>query len=449
MELKEIAIESILVGDRFREDLGDLAMLIESFKREGIIQPLAVRENSDGTYSLLAGGRRYTAATRANLATVPVRCYPATLSEIEMRSIELMENTCRKDLTWLESAKLKKEIHELQVAIHGPKISTLPGAPGHGQKETAELLGVTQGTVSQEIKLADMVEIFPELAKAKDKSEATKMMAKLQENFIREELASRIASKIAGNSTERIHQDLISRYILGDFFDGISQVPDRSIDFIELDPPYAIALNKQKRDMKDIHGEAYNEVDEKDYYTFMSTVARESFRVMSNDSWIVVWHGVEWGQCIFELFKEVGFKGDIHAAIWNKGNVGQTNTPNLHLASCYEPFFYFRKGNPSIIRQGRSNVFNYKPVFSGSKIHPTERPIEIIQDIIQTFCWEGSHILVPFLGSGNTILAAANLGMSAFGWELEEEYKNSYTVRVASSVPTKYCSYKEGAANAS
>jgi ParB family chromosome partitioning protein len=111
ISLKEVPTTSIIYGERFREDMGDIAMLIESMKKEGVIQPLAVRDNEDGTYLLLAGGRRYTAASRAGIETVPIRCYPSSLSELEMRSIELMENVCRKDLDWLEAAKLKKEIH--------------------------------------------------------------------------------------------------------------------------------------------------------------------------------------------------------------------------------------------------------------------------------------------------------------------------------------------------
>jgi ParB/RepB/Spo0J family partition protein len=445
IELKEIPIESIIYGDRFREDFGDLNMLIESMKREGIIQPLAVRSNDDGTYNLLAGGRRYMAAVKACLLSIPVRCYPATLSELEMRSIELMENVARKDMGWLESSKLKSEILRLQIAIHGEKRSTAKDAPGVSQRDVADMLGVSNATMVADVRLAEMAAIFPELAKAKDKSEATKMMAKMQENMVREELAKRVENKTATTSIERTHHALINQYIVQDFFAGIKQVPSNSVDFVELDPPYAIRLMEQKRAMEGTHGDAYNEVTEDKYHDFMTGVAMECYRTLGHDAWLCLWHAVEWGSTLYDIFTSAGFQGDIRAAIWYKGNVGQTNTPNLHLASCYEPFFYLRKGNPSIIRQGRSNVFAYKPVTSGNKIHPTERPIEMIQDVIQTFCWEGSRILVPFLGSGNTILAAANLGMTAFGWDLEDEYKNAYTCRVVDNIPGRYHSYKEQA----
>jgi DNA modification methylase len=94
--------------------------------------------------------------------------------------------------------------------------------------------------------------------------------------------------------------------------------------------------------------------------------------------------------------------------------------PESILANNYECFFYVRKGYPSITRQGRANVFSYKTVPAQRKVHPTERPIELIQDILQTFCWEGARLMVPFAGSGNTLLAASNLGLTAFGYDLSE-----------------------------
>ena len=102
--MKVVPLESITFGERFREDYGDLSDLVLSFKKEGIINPLTVRDNGDGTYYLAAGGRRFKAAALAELTEVPVRCYSKDLTELDLRSIELMENICRKEMDWLEAA---------------------------------------------------------------------------------------------------------------------------------------------------------------------------------------------------------------------------------------------------------------------------------------------------------------------------------------------------------
>ena len=126
--------------------------------------------------------------------------------------------------------------------------------------------------------------------------------------------------------------------------------------------------------------------------------------------------------------------------IWVKGG-GQTQQPSLYLANSYEPFFYARKGGGRIVRQGRSNLFEFRVVNPDNKIHPTERPIEMIQELITTFCEPQSMVLVPFAGSGNTLLAAANLNMKAIGFDLAQEYKDAFIVRVFDGEPGSYGSY--------
>ena len=107
MKLDIIKVKDIEFGNRVREDYGDIKELVLSFKKEGIIQPLAVKEINwspdEGDepayrYLLLAGGRRYTAAKDADISEVPVRIYERDLSEAEIKGIELAENIYRKDL---------------------------------------------------------------------------------------------------------------------------------------------------------------------------------------------------------------------------------------------------------------------------------------------------------------------------------------------------------------
>ena len=68
----------------------------------------------------------------------------------------------------------------------------------------------------------------------------------------------------------------------------------------------------------------------------------------------------------------------------------------------------------------------------------------MIQELLCTFAKPRSNVLVPFAGSGNTLLAAANLGMKALGFDLGEEYKNAYVIKVEANLPPDYHSYKKG-----
>src|SRR6056297_1322007 len=127
-----IKVNDIELGQRYREDYGDIDDLVADIKEKGLIQPLAVIESTEegGSYRLLAGGRRFTAAKQADIENVPANIYPNTLSELQTRGIELAANLCRKDLEWKEQIKLQQEIHRLYQNIHGTKTSTSKVTPG-------------------------------------------------------------------------------------------------------------------------------------------------------------------------------------------------------------------------------------------------------------------------------------------------------------------------------
>ena len=64
----------------------------------------------------------------------------------------------------------------------------------------------------------------------------------------------------------------------------------------------------------------------------------------------------------------------------------------------------------------------------------------MLQDILSVFAWPGARVLVPFLGSGNTLLAAANLNLNGFGFDLSKTYKEGFTLRVNEGTPGLYSS---------
>jgi site-specific DNA-methyltransferase (adenine-specific) len=147
---------------------------------------------------------------------------------------------------------------------------------------------------------------------------------------------------------------------------------------------------------------------------------------MSANSFMVWWFGPEWYSIVKETLKEAGFKvGDI-PAVWIKGQAGQTASPDTMLGSSYEPFFLCRKGMPKLRQAGRSNVFNFNPVPPQDKIHPTERPIELMLEILRTCAYPGALICVPFLGSGVTLRACYKENMKGYGWDVDKMTKNRF-----------------------
>ena len=89
-----------------------LEELVNSIKKNGIIQPIAVRPNKteNGKYEIVAGERRWLAAQKAGLHEIPVRIL--NLSDVESLEVAIVENIQRDDLNPIEEARGYKRLNE-------------------------------------------------------------------------------------------------------------------------------------------------------------------------------------------------------------------------------------------------------------------------------------------------------------------------------------------------
>lgn len=424
-----IPLSSIEVSDRARKEMGDLTEMEKSMNERGLISPLAVVPiGNSGKFKLLAGERRYLILSKNKVEEVPVRLYSSDISELEMKSIEMAENFYRKDFEYWEHDQLLAEIHDLQQAIHGTKARG-PGSDGWSLDDTAKMAGVTNASVSTAIKRNEARKAYPELFEScKTQKDATKVIKKLDEMVTKEQ----IARKLEASRTENHLTELAKRYIIGDFFEKVKEIPDGAMHLVEIDPPYSIKLQQaKKKDGESIYVEGnYNEIASTEYQLFLAKLFAESYRVMGEHSWLICWFAPEpWFEIVYQELNNAGFETTRMCGIWPK-HYGQTKRPEIHLANTYEMFFYAWKGRPALNRAGHGNEFDHPPIAPQNKTHPTERPVELMEDIYSTFCFPGSRILIPFLGSGNGLISAYNLGMNAVGFELSQSYRDSFLVKV-------------------
>ena len=417
IKASEINISDIKVGPRFREQFGDIEDLAETIKQHGIIQPLTV----DTTLTLVAGGRRLRAAEVAGLKKVPV-IIRKVANEIDAREIELIENLARKELTWQEQAKLQKRIHDLKCEQD----------PNWSKRKTAELTEVGRGASDRNISLAVAMEVIPALGECGSADEAWKKLQRFNEARVVQELAKRAKEKSV-NVPRLALAD--GNYNIGNAIKKMADITDEIFGFAEVDPPYAIDLHdKRVRTQDDYQLSKYSEVDIEKYPQFLKDTAEQVYRLLMGNTFCVWWFGCSHYDLVKTTLVNTGFKVSEVPAIWFKGEQGQTNNPDTTLASCYEPFFICRKGRPVIQKKGRSNVFEFSPVVARRKIHPTERPIELMLELLDVFVWPDSSILSPFLGSGAILRAAYKRDMVGCGWELDEELKHQFIARVQEDI---------------
>ena len=91
-------------------DENALNELSSSIKLHGVIQPIVINDNGDGTYLIIAGERRYRAAKKAGLDKIPavIKNY----SDRQIKEIAIIENLQREDLNPIEAARAIKQLME-------------------------------------------------------------------------------------------------------------------------------------------------------------------------------------------------------------------------------------------------------------------------------------------------------------------------------------------------
>lgn len=95
-----LKINDVKVGQRVRDEFGDMESLEESIREYGLLHPIVV----DSDYNLIAGCRRLLACERIGLKEIEAKVLE-DISEKDLRVLELEENIRRKDLTELEKSK--------------------------------------------------------------------------------------------------------------------------------------------------------------------------------------------------------------------------------------------------------------------------------------------------------------------------------------------------------
>jgi len=215
--------------------------------------------------------------------------------------------------------------------------------------------------------------------------------------------------------------------IFGDGFTLIKDIPDNSVDLIITDPPYGINLTKG---YKSGSTELVQGDDGFTVMFFLDEILREYKRVLKPTSAIYIFTRFDvmpywWIKCknyfdaknCITWAKGGGFTGDL------KGNYGNNS----------EMIIYLTNGKHELRGKREGNVWGYSKV--KLEFHETQKPVDVIENIIMHSSDEGMTILDPFMGSGTTGIACKNLNRNFIGIELNEDYYLTAKKRVENHSP--------------
>jgi len=98
---------------------------------------------------------------------------------------------------------------------------------------------------------------------------------------------------------------------------------------------------------------------------------------------------------------------------------------------------FYRDKLPKFNNNGRM-IFNSIPMNRDTetpKIHPTQKPIETLKDLIRVFTDKGDVVIDPCAGSGSTLMASEALGRDSYGFEIKKEFVKAFNEKLAVKVP--------------
>jgi len=171
--------------------------LARSVREHGIVQPLVVTRTGDNKYRLIAGERRFRAAQKAGLQTVPVVVREAT-KDSDTLQIALIENIQREDLNPIEEAHAYHQLHE---------------EFGLTQEEISKRVGKERSTVANFLRLIKLPDAVKKLlasgqlsmghARAILAVESAKKQEQLAERVVKKNLNVRQTEVLAAESSAK------------------------------------------------------------------------------------------------------------------------------------------------------------------------------------------------------------------------------------------------------
>ena len=215
-------------------------------------------------------------------------------------------------------------------------------------------------------------------------------------------------------NTNTIQQQLpINTILHGDCIEKMHAMPANSVDFILTDPPYLV-------NYRDRNGRTIQNDENADW---LKPAMREAYRVLKQNRVAVMFYGWTKIDAFFAAWKDAGFQPVGHI-VFRKAYSSRSR----FLSYQHEQAFLLAKGKPPLPKQPLADVIDMP--YSGNKLHPTQKPVTALAQLIRSFSLPDEIVLDAFAGSGSTCAAALLTGRRYIGVELDDAYYSEASARM-------------------
>jgi len=333
--------------------------------------------------------------------------------------------------TW---AKAEKKDAILQNAIAEQKIRTQKILGGllkkdlkhnsnqhiAGNKEVPALsdFGITKNESSTFQKIASMPEeLFEkEIAQAKDESNkrielTTSRLLKAAKQYEKETTYKK--------NKETFEKPIINintnqKIIKGDSRQVLKTLDKKSFDLLLSDPPYGMDFKSGWNTKDKIQNDKIE-----DTVKLFEEVLKESVPLLKDNAHFYLFGNINYLPQIKPIIEKYLTLKNI--LIWDRQIIGMGDLKSY--GNSYDiVYFGYNKNWKDLNGTRERDILNFQRVDPAKNIHPTEKPLDMLQYLIKKSSNENDNILEPFAGGGSTLLACKNTNRKATGIEIENKY---------------------------
>ena len=222
---------------------------------------------------------------------------------------------------------------------------------------------------------------------------------------------------------------------LGDSKQLIREIESESVDLILTDPPYNLSgystgnmeFSWRKTINNDLAEWDMNSFEPAEWLPEFKRILKPTGNIFAFTSYNLLgkWHTAFDPE--FNTFQYM---------VWHKTNPAPKIRRAGFLNSCELIICCWNKGHTwNFSNQKDMHNFIQTPICMGKErvrnpVHPTQKPVKVLEHIIKIASNEGDTVFDPFMGVGSTGVAALNLDRKFIGFELEQDYFNSTEQRL-------------------
>lgn len=183
-----------------------------------------------------------------------------------------------------------------------------------------------------------------------------------------------------------------------------------------------------KNGESELAGKSFFETDEDfrpaEFMHFCSTMLMKEPKAKSEAPCMIVFCAFDQQMYLIELAKRYGLNNYINL-VFRKNFSAQVLKANMKIVgNCEYGLVLYRDKLPKFRNNGKMifNCIDWPKDTTSEKIHPTQKPVELLKTLIEIFTDPGDIVIDPVAGSGSTLVAAIATGRRSYGFEIKREF---------------------------